>query len=240
MLAGLACADSALADPVSIEGSANGTVQAAGPRSGSNGSAFLNIEGSGNSASFQSYGTVDFDGAGFGLAFGGPIGDITSLSLALVESNAAFTLPGTLEFYLASDAATPVVPGSGTPNYVSGQDSAASVGSALGTLTFLGTGVFNTTGNTNTGQTDTFDLTSTLTTEAKQAIIGAINGGATFRFVITSSASTPGVAATFAGVTHSSLAGPTLSIDAVSVPEPGSSALLALGGAAAMLGRRRR
>lgn len=240
-LAAALSATTALAAPITNEATTNGTVRPAGPRSGSSGTAFFNVEGSGNAAN-ASYGTADFAGSGF--SFGGTVTDITTFSLALTESNAAFTAPGTLDFFLASDATTPVTAGATSPNYVNGQNGAASVGTALGTLTPIGTGTFSTTGNTNTGQVDTYDLTASLTADAKTAIINALNGGSAFRLVVAPDTAT--TAATFIGATYvpsgtnPAYNGPTLTIDATvaGTPEPASLALLGLGGGLAL--RRRR
>src|SRR5262249_46577527 len=71
----------------------NATVQPAGPRPGANGKQFFNMEGAGN-GSFASFGVVDFQSSPMNV-------QITSLTLALTQANAAFTNNGALIFYLS-------------------------------------------------------------------------------------------------------------------------------------------
>src|SRR5205814_4512153 len=74
----------------------NGTMQPAGPRSGTNGKIFFNLEGDSNGAN-ASYGVVDFSGSDFGTPMAT---NINSLTLSFVEGNSAFTAPGGVEVYL--------------------------------------------------------------------------------------------------------------------------------------------
>ena len=73
----------------------NATVQPGGPRPGVNGKQFFNMEGSVN-GTFASFGVVDFQSSPMSV-------QVTSLTLALTQANAAFTHNGALTFYLSTD-----------------------------------------------------------------------------------------------------------------------------------------
>jgi hypothetical protein len=93
-------------------------------------------------------------------------------------------------------------------------------------LTLLGSGIFPTTGNVGTGTVDTYSLS--FSGGALTTLLNAINSQSTLRLVVTADAAT--VAATYAGYTNATAAGPTLTLDANVVPEPTTIALFALGG----------
>lgn len=231
----------ALAATATVRASDNSTVKPAGPRAGTSNLSFFNVEGSSNTTN-ASYGVMDFSGGSFGITGSTAV---SALSLALTESDAAFTLPGTLNVYLAGSSAAGIK-NDGTSSLIfdtsattapSGVDAANL--SAFGGLTLLGTLAFTTTGNTATGAVDTFS-TSTLAPGASSALAALLNSGGTIRLVITPETAT--AAATFAGLTNTTLAGPALTLTsngtAAAVPEPASLGLLVLGGL--LLGKRRR
>jgi hypothetical protein len=85
------------------EATDNATVQVAGPRTGVNGKNFFNLEGSVN-GSFSSFGVAEFTLGALGSV------NITEITLRFTESNAAFTKPGTIDFWLTSDNATSIQP----------------------------------------------------------------------------------------------------------------------------------
>jgi hypothetical protein len=226
------CACSAVHGQLTSSAFNNGTIQAAGPRTGANGKNFFNIEGASN-GSFASYGVADFL---FGSQNGGVV-SVNSLSVSLTESDAAFTLPGTLDFYLSDNTSASIDPGTSTLTY---QTSVTPPGidSQLNNLHFLGTGAFTTTGNTNTGGVDIYSFTPTGATASY--IQGVLNSGGVLRLVIDEDSSTPSIAATFAGFSNTSLAGPMMSISVTAVPEPTVLALGGIGGAVLAGGLRRR
>ena len=218
----------------------NSTVQPAGPRTGVNGQKFFNVENS-SAGSFASFGVVDFHGSDLHLS---SVTAINSVKLVLTESDAAFTAPGLLNFYLTQDTATNIDAGTSPLTFQStsseGLDAQLTpnhqVASAL---------PFTTTGNTNTGTADTYTL-SGLSSADKTYLINQLNSGGNIRLIVTpNSTSDPNnasVAATWAGFTNTTTAGPQLVIDAAgiaSVPEPASFGL-AVAAAIALCGRRRR
>src|SRR5262249_52747762 len=83
-----ACGGAAQADEIVVYASDSAVVQAGGPRPGSDGKEFFNIEGpaKGSSASF---GVVDFQ-----LTADPSVSAFSILSLSLTEANTAFTHPG--------------------------------------------------------------------------------------------------------------------------------------------------
>lgn len=192
---------------VSAEAFNNGTIQPSGPRTGGNGKNFFNIEGGNNLPNFASWGVADFHGADFGTTVTG----VKNVKLILTEADAAFSAPGTIHFYISSDTTTSIDPGT-SPLIYQQSVTPPGVGTQL-PLDEMGTGTFNTTGNTASGQVDTYDLN--LDAAAQALIVNAVNNGGVIRIVIDEDVNTPGVAATYAGFSHNTFAGPTLQFDPV-------------------------
>ncbi len=217
-----------VARATTIEASDNATVQPGGPRSGTSGKAFFNVEGS-NNGTFASYGVVDFNLAGLGLD---PVADVENVVLKLTESNAGFSLNGPMSFYFTASTGINIQPGTSPAAYQSGNNGLASVGGTFGSLTYLGSGNYT---NTSNGTVESFPLS--FSGAALTGFVDAINNGTTLRLIVTpDSAST---AATYAGNTNFTYAGPTLTFDAVTVPEPSTLVLAPLSMLLAALGRRR-
>ncbi len=207
--------------PVVKLASDNATVQPAGPRAGANGKAFFNMEGSTvGGASFSSFGVADFDFSS--LSLGSTATGVVGATLQLTQSNAAFSATGPVSVYLSTQTGVSIDPANTSLNYVTGNNGSAAVDTDLSPLTLLGTGTYTVGAN---GDQDFYALT--FSGGALSTFLSAINGGGTLRLVVT--ADTDTTAATYAGFSNTTFAGPTLAFFAV-VPEPASLALLGLGG----------
>lgn len=183
------------------EASNNATVEPNGPRSGSNGKRFFNVQG-GDNGNFAEYGVVDFN---FG-SLPATVTTIDVIAIELTQDNAGFSNSGTLNFYLdTTEPAVGIEPGS-SPLAFDGTDEGITQDVTDGDLTLLSIGSGTHT-ITSTGDTDSFSLTLDSTSEA--FIIDALNNSDTFRIVITGNG---GVAGTFAGYTNPDREGPTLKI----------------------------
>ena len=210
LLAGVAqlmIVSSASADTV-ILASNNATIQPTGPRTGTNGKVFFNMEGSSN-GSFASFGVIDFQVPN-GVTFG-PGG---TLSLSLTQDNAAFTANGSLAFYVSTDTTTNIDPGSSPLAFDATASSLPTgIDAQLGTKYLLGMGTFAGVAN---GHLDLFSFTPTgaalsyLTTE--------IDTAGKVRLIVAPGDAT--VAATYSGFSNNTFQGPELTISATSVPEP--------------------
>ncbi|MCW5937481.1 MAG: hypothetical protein KIT11_09270 [Fimbriimonadaceae bacterium] len=185
----------------------NGTIQAAGPRPGTNGKAFWNIEGSGNAPQFRSWGAADFKASDFNIPFN--VGDITDFQVFLTQANAAFTIDGEIKFWLATDSTTSIDPGTSPYVWLDGV-TPEGVGTQL-TLVYLGPGSFR---QIASGTTDVFSFN--LTPQAKSLLISQLNSNSQVRLVVTpDEVSGPAnVAATYAGYTNFNYDGPVLSFNA--------------------------
>lgn len=205
---------------ITTEAVDNRTVQPGGPRTGSSGLAFFNIEGSAN-GSFASFGLADFSFS----ALATPAASVDAADLLLIQNNAGFTTDGGLAIYATTNLAAP----SGL--FYDFGFAEEGLGAQLDPLTLLATGTFT---EVSTGTTDTYGLDAAA---LESLLLPVLNNGGTLRLlVVPTEAAT---AATYAGYTNFTYDGPTLDIDYTVVPEPSALALLGLGGLALALIRRR-
>jgi hypothetical protein len=225
------------ATSASVNAAANATVRPAGPRSGTSGVRYFNVEGSTNGAN-ASFGVLRFDASDLKSAFEADYGvggyAITNVTLALTEANSAFTAPGTVGFAFSSDNTTDISSANTSLKY----DAVNSPSSNQFVQQYIGDGAFTTTGNTNNGKVDEYALLTG--TAGSLSLANAIQGGGTVTLIVNDL--TPAVAATWAGAANTSVAPPALRVtaaSAASVPEPSALALLA-GAAPALLALRRR
>src|SRR5258706_2635901 len=212
----------------------NATVNPSWPRAGTSGKNFFNVEGDNNSTN-ASYGVIGFSGAAFNSS---GATHVSGLTLTLTESNAAFSLPGSLTVYLASDSSADIQPTTSTaPVYAAGlMPEGIGATTAFGTLTSLGSIAFNTTGNTNTGMADSLSLPS-LTAGVDAFLTNLLNNGGKIRVVLAPETVT--TAATFAGFSNTTATTPGPTLDLVTdAPEPATAGILAIGGVVTLLHRR--
>jgi hypothetical protein len=207
-------AGSARAD-VTLVATDNATVQPSGPRTGTNGKQFFNMEGTSN-GTFADFGVVDFATTG-----AGPVSNLNLLTLRLTEDNASFTKPGGLAFYITTDTTTNIQPGT-SPLAFNTNFPPQGLDGQLSTLLLLGTGTFTSTSSTPSGKVDTYSFA--LTSAEAGYLNGQLGTGA-IRLVI--APTDANVSATFAGFSDPDFTGPRLTLAAV--PEPGPLLQAALG-----------
>ena len=209
----------------------NATVQPGGPRSGSSGKAFMNVEGSDN-GNFSSYGVIDFDGTT--VNFASAISSVTSVTLKLTQSNAAFSTTGAVKFYLTSDITTDIQPGTSPLAFDLTNPPGGIKAGDLGTLFELGTGMY-TVGTNGDVDSYTFNVSGGAASLLGSSL-GA--GGSNVRFVVAADATN--TAATWTGFTNTTFSGPQVMFEGEAVPEPATMAIFGLGALAAMRRRSRK
>lgn len=218
----------ALVDSASVEAFNNATVQPGGPRAGSSGKAFFNVEGS-NNGNFASYGIARWDLSSvksqFDTTFGAGSWSISAVSLEMTQSNAGFTTNGGVEIFFTGDDATDTEPGTSPLTYPLSGDFADLTSAATYTFTQVANG---------TVDSETIYDSNIANTAGGVALVADILSNDTVTLVISEIDAT--TAATYAGFSNSTFAGPTLVITAV--PEPATIALVLLTGVGAL--RRRR
>jgi hypothetical protein len=136
---------------------------------------------------------------------------VTSLTLALTQANAAFTHNGVLFFYISSDTATNIEPGI-SPLIYSVADIPTGLDNQLSPIFPLGTGSFT---QVSDGTMDIFSFS--LSAAVASYLTSQISTGGRIRVVI--APGDPTVAATYAGFSNTEFAGPELTLAA---PEPGT------------------
>jgi hypothetical protein len=220
-----------------------GTIKNAGPRTGTSGKTFFNVEGDSAGTANVSYGIAQFS------SFSGltPPVTVNAIQVNLSEANAAFTAPGVANFYFSEKTPFPdFQPGTSTLTYSLGA-TPSGVGSTLDPLHFLGTGALTTTGNVNNGKVDSFTFSFASLDAGSQAYITSeLNAGGPFFLVITPADNlNPGnatLAATWAGVGNTTPGANAPQLVFNPVPEPTSLALVgaAVFGFGGLAWRRRR
>ncbi len=190
---------------ISATESDNATIQVNGPRAGTNGKTFLNIEGSVNGSS-SSFGVVDFFAGDFSLT--GEAQAINSITLSTVGAapSESWYASGPLNVYLVSDATSSIQPGDST--FVYNPTDPEGVEGQFGTMYLLGTVNYNSTQPTTA---DTNFQLNDFSPAAATALESVLNGSENLRIVIT--AGSTGVGAGLDGQPTSIQDWPTLSIN---------------------------
>lgn len=191
---------------LNIETDANYTVQPGGPRTGSSGTSFVNIEGDGN-GNFASFAVLDFDLA---PVLTDEVADrLKNAGLTLEQANAGFSQDGPYSVYVAGAAATNVVIDSSI-QYQSGNNGLDSLPASLrqGAMkltTFPGVHRTTSGGLLPDG---TVDVVGLYGEAIEMAILEAINSDGILRLLIVPDHDS--TAATFSGNTNTSWMGPVL------------------------------
>jgi len=211
-------------------GDATGATAQVGANGPGTSQKYLDVEGSGNSAKYETFGVVDF--------FSNTVADPNlnpetvssvdpSITFDLTDQAFGSTRPGSLNFYLA-DGTTPLSSLKYDPTDAS---ASAGVGSQLGTLYSLGQGSYLSTSRTPAGGDLPFTLS--LSSAAQSLFIQRLNvNGGDLRFVITADPSTPNEVGSFAGAGGGSTGGfPSVTFNATgaSAPVPEASTTVSFG-----------
>jgi hypothetical protein len=185
VIATLLVTGSAQADEITSYSFDNATVQPNGPRSGSFGKSYFNIEGPGQTDNFESFGVLDYATDGLGLSFAKPfegdVADITAMSIDLTEGfpSSSWYTTGMLNFYVVTDTATSIQPGSTLHCIINADDQC---GDQLGTKYLLGSGLYETSWG-NADERHNLVL-NTIDASGKALIITALNSGLPFRILV--------------------------------------------------------
>ncbi|MEQ8660947.1 MAG: hypothetical protein RLW62_09030, partial [Gammaproteobacteria bacterium] len=186
------------------------------------GVAFFNVQGAAN-GNFASYGVARFDGAAvkaaFDDAYGAGMWVLDGVSLELVQANAGFTTDGGVSVAWSDDDATGILENLSPLAYPLDGEFADAVTLTSYTFTEIASGT-----------TESYALPD----------VGGLWGDLLAGDIITLlfAETDANVAATYAGLTNFSYAGPTLVVSAAPVPVPAALGLLVA--PLALLTRRRR
>ena len=186
---------------------ANFTVQPAGPRPGTTGTSFLNIEGDGN-GNFASFGVIEFDFNGV-IAEGVTAENLKDVGLELLQSNAGFSRNGPYSVYVTSAAAA-LIPIDADISYQVGNNGIACVPASLANNAIFVTkypGVHYTPSGSLLPD-GTIDDVAFYGPAFETSLLDAINAGGVLRLLIVPEQDD--TAATFAGNTNSVWSGPTI------------------------------
>jgi len=187
----------------------NATVQTAGVRVLANGAVFFNIQGSGFAAN-ASYGGLRYDitamATQFDAAFGAGNWTVDKVLLRLTQANAGFTAPGPIDIFQTNNDTLNFTPAATVlppvyPNFATDFADRQPVVSYT----------FATTGNVNSGTVETytlFDAAGSNLAGGTAAAAEIQSAGGKLSLVLREGAST--VAATYAGNTNITFAGPTI------------------------------
>jgi hypothetical protein len=195
----------ALAAPVAFAAEAtainNATVQPAGPRSGTNGKAFFNVEGRNvpNSAVNASYGVLEFDATDLGFTTN--VSKVASVILRMTQTMAGFTSRGRMQFFVTTDNTTSIEPDAVNPECIFDFADVHGLNGQFATIYDLGEKEFL---PVRSGTLDNFAFQ--IPPGAMELYLrGQINSGGIIRFIVAPEESVQDdelVAGTYAGYTN--------------------------------------
>ncbi len=165
---------------------------------------YIDIEGN-STGNFAEYSIADFNLAG-------QLGNVTSLTsavLSLTESNAAFSAPGTYDVYITQQTSAALTGVSYDPSTASGVASTNFADKVL-----VGSFAFTQSGAGGNGTVDQITFNGAGLTALRNSINN--NGGAVRLLLTPDNATSPSVAATYAGQTAGTFAPPSLAITGTS------------------------
>lgn len=213
------------ADVIQVAAFDNATVQPAGPRTGTNGKRFFNVEGN-DFGQFASFGVIDFQLPTPTV----PYVSVSGLALRLEQSNASFTTDGALNLWVSEATTVGIQPGD--PIAFDSTQLPDGLGNQLDPLFALGQVNFVQVAN---GHVDEYAFN--LDGPIASYVLSQLNAGGVLRVVV--SPGEGGVAATYAGFSNTTFSGPQLLIQAETIPEPSIGIACGLLAAATLLSRRR-
>ena len=153
---------------------------------------------------FASFGVADFDSDC--LQIRGEIESIRSLTVTLVQANAAFTQDGAVNFWLTTDTTTDIQPGDDPAILFLLADDPDGLADQLLPRYFLGSGTFT---QVEDGHPDPFSFS--LSSEAEGYLVQQIRNHGAIRIAV--SPADGAVAATYAGFSNDEFPGPLITLD---------------------------
>ncbi len=206
-LCGLIVPAASFAEVFTAEAFNNLTVRPTGPRPGSSGLAFFNVQGTNNGTN-ASFAVAEVQPSAFNLS--GSVIDLTRFSVNVTASNAAFTINGgPIDVWVTEDNTTSFAQ-SGMDIFFDVNFLPGGLGNQLAPVTQIGTFEFNPL--LPTGTLYQVDMT-TIPSALEAYLLGRINSDLPIRLVFT--AGNDSLNGTFAGYTNFNNQGPTIEIDAV-------------------------
>lgn len=211
LFVGMAAVAQAETSKVTAEASANATIQTAGPRPGYQGKIFYNAASPACDKG-PSFAVADFKVSDFKVAK--EIKDVSGISLKLVQTNAWFTKPGAVKFFIVSETAVSFDEKDCTLKFDS-KSLPHGIGKQLGTMYELGKVEFKgevPEEEDEKGKEKTDSFTFKITPELKAFLLKALNDPkAKIRLV--AAPNDDKVSSTWGGAEHRRVDGPKLTFE---------------------------
>lgn len=196
---------------LTAEASANATIQSAGPRPGYQGKIFFNAASPACDKG-ASFAVADFKVSDFKASK--EVSDITGINLVLVQTNAWFTKPGSVRFYIVSDTSASIDE-KDCPLKFDSKSLPFGIGKQLGTLYELGKVEFKGEAEEDEDEKgkepkDTYSFK--VTSELKAFLLKALNDPKA-RIRLVAAPNDDKVSSTWGGADHRRVDGPKLTFD---------------------------